>query len=91
MRAAPLVGASAGSGRWTRMVVEDTGAGISAEQLPRIFERFRRGADRDSSGFGIGLALVREIVHLHSGTIWVQSALGQGTTFTLDLPAPPNR
>ncbi len=88
LRSAPLV-AAGGAGRMVRTVVEDTGTGIPADQLPHIFERFQRGPGRESNGFGIGLALVREIVLLHHGEIWVQSTPGQGTTFTIDLPLPP--
>lgn len=68
------------------LTVRDTGAGISPEQIEHIFDRFQRGAD-DGDGFGLGLAIVRELVELHSGTISVASRLNSGTTFTIDLPA----
>lgn len=67
----------------------DTGVGISAEELPHIFERFRRVEDsqgRSHEGTGIGLALVRELVRLHGGTIEVTSERGAGTCFTVRLP-----
>ena len=70
--------------------VRDTGTGVPAEEIPRLFERFHRvdnARGRTHEGSGIGLALVQELVKLHGGSIGVQSALGQGTTFTLDLPA----
>ncbi len=75
-----------------RLTVEDTGRGIPAGQLPRIFERYYRveTAESDaSSGTGLGLALVRELVDLQKGKISVTSEEGQGTTFVLELPFQP--
>jgi PAS domain S-box-containing protein len=69
--------------------VTDTGTGIPAHELPRMFERFHRieGArGRSFEGSGIGLALVQELVRLHGGRITVDSTEGQGTTFTVRLP-----
>lgn len=69
--------------------VRDTGTGISDDQLPHIFERFHRveGARaRTEEGTGIGLALVKELVKLHGGTVEVQSVIGHGTTFTVRIP-----
>ncbi|MCY1033829.1 ATP-binding protein [Corallococcus sp. BB11-1] len=69
--------------------VADTGTGIPADELPRIFERFHRvqGArGRSYEGSGIGLSLVRELVKLHGGDIQVESVPGQGSTFTVTLP-----
>jgi len=69
--------------------VSDTGVGMSEQDLPRVFERFQRvkaAQTRSIEGSGIGLALVRELVHLHGGTIGVDSTLGKGTTFTIRLP-----
>ncbi|NMG06916.1 GAF domain-containing sensor histidine kinase, partial [Brasilonema sp. UFV-L1] len=69
--------------------IRDTGTGISSEELPRIFERFHRvrGVQaRSHEGSGIGLALVQELVHLHGGTVEVESVLAVGTTFTVTLP-----
>ncbi|MEH2179609.1 hybrid sensor histidine kinase/response regulator [Nostoc sp.] len=69
--------------------IRDTGTGISSEELPRIFERFHRirGVQaRSHEGSGIGLALVAELVHLHGGTVNVESVLSKGTTFTVTLP-----
>ncbi len=71
------------------LAVRDTGTGIAPEELPRIFERFHRVRDarsRTHEGSGIGLALVRELVHLHGGTIAAESELGRGTTFTVTVP-----
>jgi signal transduction histidine kinase len=69
--------------------VSDTGVGIPASELPRIFERFHRVAGstgRTHEGAGIGLALVRELVELHGGSVHVESKLGSGTTFLITVP-----
>jgi class 3 adenylate cyclase/anti-sigma regulatory factor (Ser/Thr protein kinase) len=69
--------------------VEDNGIGIPRQQLARIFDRFTQvegGATRRYEGSGIGLALVKEIVALHGGTISVESDLGRGSIFTITLP-----
>lgn len=76
------------------VVVQDTGAGISADKLPRIFERFyqvekSRARTQDRRGFGLGLAIVRELVQAHGGTIFAQSELGKGTAFIVRLPISP--
>ena len=64
--------------------VRDDGPGIPAEELPRIFERFRKG--RHSRGSGLGLAIAQKLVLAHGGTIGVESAEGAGTTVTIKLP-----
>jgi len=69
--------------------VADTGIGIAADQLDRIFERFYQvdgSATRQYGGMGLGLALVKEIVEAHGGQITVTSQVGAGTTFTIVLP-----
>ncbi len=69
--------------------VADSGVGVRAEELPRLFERFHRveGARaRTHEGSGIGLALVQELVKLHGGAVEVQSTFGAGTTFTVRIP-----
>ncbi|MEJ1238098.1 ATP-binding protein [Chryseolinea sp. T2] len=69
--------------------VSDTGVGISDEHLHRIFERFYRvnnQGGRSQEGTGIGLAMVKELVHLHHGDIRVTSEAGRGTTFTVTVP-----
>jgi PAS domain S-box-containing protein len=71
------------------LAVCDTGTGIPAEELPRVFERFHRvqgTQGRTHEGTGIGLALVRELIALHGGSIRVESAQGQGSTFTVSIP-----
>jgi PAS domain S-box-containing protein len=70
--------------------VRDTGTGIPAEEIPLLFDRFHRvkgAASRTHEGTGIGLALVRELVALHGGTIGVESTVGEGSTFTVRVPA----
>ncbi|HEX2280597.1 MAG TPA: ATP-binding protein, partial [Thermomicrobiales bacterium] len=70
-----------------RVAVRDTGAGITAEELPRIFERFyKTDAARRSAGSGLGLAIAKHIVQSHGGTIWVESTPGHGATFYFTLP-----
>ncbi|HEU4955001.1 MAG TPA: ATP-binding protein, partial [Gemmatimonadales bacterium] len=81
--------AASADGSAAELRVRDTGIGIPAEELPRLFERFHRvkGArGRSHEGTGIGLALVQDLVKLHRGTIAVASEPGQGTTFTVSLP-----
>jgi two-component system phosphate regulon sensor histidine kinase PhoR len=73
--------------------VRDTGVGIAAEELPRIFERFYKSdAARRSPGSGLGLAIAKHIVQAHGGTIWAESTPGAGATvsFTVPLAAPPD-
>src|SRR5262249_21157786 len=67
----------------------DTGVGIPAEELPRLFERFHRIRSvrgRALEGTGIGLALVQELVRLHGGSIRVESVWGRGSTFIVSVP-----
>jgi two-component system phosphate regulon sensor histidine kinase PhoR len=71
------------------ITVQDTGMGIAAEDLPRIFERFYRApAARsvENKGTGLGLAIVKRIIDMHNGTIEVSSELGHGTIFRIRLP-----
>jgi two-component system, OmpR family, sensor kinase len=73
------------------VTVADTGVGIPADQIPRVFERFYRADParaRDPGGSGLGLAIARWIVQQHGGEITVASELGQGTTVSVRLPAP---
>ena len=74
--------------RSSASLVSDTGTGIPADDLPRIFERFYRvdrARSRESGGTGLGLALVRHVVERSGGTVVVASEEGVGTTFTLSL------
>ncbi len=80
-------------GEQAQLTVSDTGAGIPAEDLPHIFERFYRGEKsrkrRHSGGFGLGLAIAYYIVRSHGGTIEVSSQESEGTTFCVWLPLQP--
>ena len=76
-----------------RLTVTDTGHGISPQFLPQVFERFRQ-ADASSArrhgGLGLGLALVRELVEMHGGSVAAESpGIGGGSTFTVTLPVTP--
>ncbi len=68
--------------------VIDRGIGIPAEEIPRLFERFRQvGRDRlEQQGVGVGLTIARELIRLHGGDVEVESTLGEGSTFTIWLP-----
>jgi len=80
-----------------RIVVRDSGVGISPDELPRIFDRFYRGTEglaaagtaARATGSGLGLSIVKSIVDMHAGRIVVESLVGTGTTFTLTLPIDP--
>ncbi|MEH7122768.1 ATP-binding protein [Bacillus sp. JJ1532] len=68
--------------------VADTGIGISKEEIPRIFERFYRvdkARSRNSGGTGLGLAIVKHLVEAHKGNVSVESKIGEGTTFFIEL------
>ena len=73
-----------------RIQVTDTGEGISAEDIPFIFDRFWRGDQSrtrsSNAGGGLGLAIARQMILAHDGEITVDSDLGRGTTFTIGLP-----
>ena len=74
--------------RYLLLTIKDEGIGIAAADQPKIFERFYRVENeitRDVSGAGLGLAISRGIVEAHGGRLWVESVLGQGSTFYLTL------
>jgi two-component system sensor histidine kinase SenX3 len=76
-------------GPFARIVIKDTGVGIPAKDLERIFERFYRvdpGRARQTGGTGLGLSIVRHVTQNHGGAISVDSREGEGSTFFLDLP-----
>ena len=76
-------------GALARLTVRDTGPGIPPDQIGRVFERFRQlhnGGAR-ASGLGLGLALVKDIVEMHGGTVHAESAPGAGTTMVVELPS----
>jgi signal transduction histidine kinase len=86
------VTARAEDGGAARIEVVDTGVGIGASELPRIFDRFYRGSEANearSSGSGLGLAIVKSIIDMHHGTIAVESRVGRGTRFVVTLPRDP--
>ena len=71
------------------MYLDDNGPGIAAEHLPHIFDRFYRvdkSRSREAGGTGLGLAIVHQLVMLHGGEIHVESEVGVGTTFMVQLP-----
>ena len=72
---------------WLELQVRDTGAGISKARLPKLFDRFSSGQDGRQRGTGLGLALVQELVSAMDGEVRVDSELGQGSVFTVTLPA----
>jgi signal transduction histidine kinase len=75
-----------------RVSVADTGAGISPEDLPHVFERFYRAdksRDRATGGAGLGLAIARQIVELHGGALDVHSRVGEGASFSFTLASAP--
>ncbi len=85
----PREGVSGGGGEWFELSVSDTGIGIPPDQLDKVFDRFFQvdaSQTREHEGSGIGLALVKELVDLHHGTIQVHSEVGRGTSFTVRLP-----
>jgi two-component system, OmpR family, heavy metal sensor histidine kinase CusS len=87
------LGANAENGS-VRIDVSDTGSGIPADALPRVFDRFFRvdtSRAQASGGTGLGLAIVQSIMTLHGGKVEIQSRLGQGTRVTLDMPLSKKR
>jgi signal transduction histidine kinase len=85
-----VVVSCARTGDRARVEVRDTGAGIPADQLPRIWEKFYQvdgGATREHGGAGLGLSIAKAMVEAHDGQIGVSSTVGQGSTFWFTLPA----
>jgi two-component system NtrC family sensor kinase len=74
--------------------VQDSGIGIPKNDLPRLFEKFYRGTNRDAlsqRGTGLGLAIVKSIAERHGGKVWAESELGKGSTFYLQVPLVQSR
>jgi signal transduction histidine kinase len=71
--------------------VADSGPGIAGEDLDRLFEKFWQRRRTDKRGVGLGLAIARGIVEAHGGRIWVESRIGDGSTFYFTLPAVSQR
>jgi PAS domain S-box-containing protein len=91
-RATVALEEASGGAATVNVVVRDTGVGIPAAALPRVFDRFYRvrgAATRAIEGTGLGLSIVKSIVEAHGGTISAESEEGKGSTFTLSFPARP--
>jgi len=80
-----VVRATANSDELT-VAVSDTGPGIKAEELPHVFDRYFRAKQARAEGTGLGLAIAKGIVEGHGGRIWVESKLGEGSTFFFSIP-----
>jgi two-component system phosphate regulon sensor histidine kinase PhoR len=83
------VGATVLADHTVQISVADNGPGIPPDAVDRIFERFYRvdkARSREQGGTGLGLSIVKHIVNVHGGTLWVDSRLGEGTTFYFTLP-----
>jgi signal transduction histidine kinase len=71
-----------------KLVIRDQGVGIAPEDQGRLFERFERvRLDRDVTGYGVGLWIVRRVLDAHGGSVTVESKLGEGSSFTVQLPS----
>jgi signal transduction histidine kinase len=66
--------------------VKDSGAGIVAADMPRVFERFWHRRKEEGGGAGLGLSIVKGIVESHGGRVWAESAPGKGSTFFFTVP-----
>jgi len=79
-------------GHFALISVSDTGIGIPPDEIGHVFERFRRvrsGAAQSIPGTGLGLTIVKQIVEMHGGKIWVESAVGHGSSFHFTIPLAP--
>jgi two-component system phosphate regulon sensor histidine kinase PhoR len=86
-----IISATERGQREVEISVKDDGIGIPKEDLLRVFERFYRvdkGRSHELGGTGLGLSIVKHIVQAHGGRIWVESQLGEGSTFYFTLPIP---
>ena len=83
---------SRAEGGYALITVADTGLGIPPDEIAHVFERFRRvrsGAAQSIAGTGLGLTIVKQIVEMHGGKIWVESAVGHGSAFHFTIPLAP--
>lgn len=85
--AAPIAISLTQEGNMYRIRFSDKGPGISPEYIPNLFQRFYRVPGQTGTGSGLGLFICQKIIEAHGGTISVESELGKGTTFIIDLPA----
>ena len=79
---------------WLVVSVSDPGVGIPPKELQKIFEKFHRvdrGDARTTYGHGLGLYISKRLIEAHGGDIWVESKVGQGSTFSFTLPLADNR
>ena len=84
--------ATRADGRFALVSITDTGIGIPQDEIGHVFERFRRvrsGAAQSIPGTGLGLTIVKQIVEMHGGRIWVESAVGHGSSFHFTIPLAP--
>ncbi|MBZ0306311.1 MAG: hypothetical protein K8I82_09615, partial [Anaerolineae bacterium] len=75
---------------WLAMTIQDTGIGIAADDIGKIFDAFHQvdaSGGREYQGPGLGLAIAQQLVQLHKGFLWVTSKVDHGSTFTILLPA----
>jgi chemotaxis family two-component system sensor kinase Cph1 len=79
------------TGKEAVFAVRDTGPGIPPEELPYVFDRFWQASRTARHGAGLGLAIVKGIVEAHGGRVWVESVVGEGSTFWFSLPDRPSR
>ena len=77
-------------GEVVRFSVVDTGPGISADELPHVFDRYYQAQRKNRDGIGLGLSIARGIVEAHGGRIWVEAEEGKGSTFSFTLPLGPS-
>lgn len=85
-QSAITIGATARN-RWIEIFVTDRGAGIPLEYQSKIFNKFVQvKTEKDVGGSGLGLAICKEMVQAHGGRIWVNSTVGEGSTFTFTIP-----
>jgi two-component system sensor histidine kinase GlrK len=90
---ATVAGDGNGQGRWVEVRVSDSGIGIPAEEVERIFERFYQSPSHrgeSARGTGLGLAIARHVVEAHGGRIWAENREGKGSTFVFTLPVDEN-
>jgi signal transduction histidine kinase len=82
----PVLVTATQEGQRLALRITDTGPGLSEADQDRIFEPFYRGGRVESDGLGLGLAICRGLIRAQGGNIWIESALGRGTTASITLP-----